>query len=141
MWLLELCSATAISPKQKIFRASLGRSRSKIGSNFANDAGNLLKLKCHFGHTIVRQKFLASRPKQAHYASMKTLPQNVVAFRIAGWDVHLMNQRLLKAMRRIADRRDWTIEDVINDAVYSFVARHEAEAELETKIIPFPRPH
>jgi len=70
---------------------------------------------------------------------MKTLPQNVIAFRIAGWDVHFMNQRLLKAMRRIADRRDWTIEDVINDAVNSFVAKHEAEVELETKIIAFPK--
>ena len=122
------------------FHASLRARPSESEANFANDASIFAQIWSHLGHTFRPKIFLYGTRKSAQERVVKTLPQNVIAFRIAGWDVHLINQQLLNAMRRIADRRDWTIEDVINDCISSFVARHEADAVLETKIIKFPTP-
>ena len=64
---------------------------------------------------------------------MKALPQNVMAFRIGGWAVHNLDQKMLKRLKKIADREGWTIEEAMTDAVREFVA----ECEREEKIIRF----
>jgi hypothetical protein len=73
---------------------------------------------------------------------MKTLPrewpENVEPFCIGRWSVDRLDQKMLETMRRIADDRNWTIEEVMDDALAQFVERLEAERELETKILPFP---
>ena len=65
---------------------------------------------------------------------MKALPQNVMAFRIGGWAVHNLDQKMLRCLKTIADGKGWTLEEAMTDAVRSFVA----ECELEEKIIRFP---
>ena len=47
---------------------------------------------------------------------------------------------MMRAIRKIADERDWTIEEVMDRALVEFVERRHAEAKLETKIITFPVP-
>jgi hypothetical protein len=38
----------------------------------------------------------------------------------------------------LADRRAWSVEDLIHEALEQWVAQCEAERELEMKIIKFP---
>ena len=73
---------------------------------------------------------------------MKTLPTNVIPYRIAGFAVNGLNQELLRSVHEVANERSWagwTIESVFVDAVSAFIEKCQAEAELETKIIPFPK--
>ena len=65
---------------------------------------------------------------------MRAFLQNVTPFRIGGWAVHNLDQKMLKCLKRIADRKGWTLEEAMTDAVRSFLA----ECELEEKIIRFP---
>jgi hypothetical protein len=65
---------------------------------------------------------------------MKALPRNVTVFRISGWAMHNLDQKMLRCLKEIADRRGWTLEEAMTDAVRSFLA----ECELEEKIIRFP---
>jgi hypothetical protein len=65
---------------------------------------------------------------------MKALPQNVTAFRIGGWAMHNLDQKMLRCLKKIADRKGRTLEEAMTDAVRSFLA----ECELEEKIIRFP---
>ena len=46
----------------------------------------------------------------------------------------------MRKLRKLADRTGWTGEDLIHEGILEFVAKHEAEKELETKIIRFPTP-
>jgi hypothetical protein len=65
---------------------------------------------------------------------MKALPQNVTAFKMGGWAMHNLDQKMLRRLKRIADRNGFTLEEAMTDAVRSFLA----ECELEEKIIRFP---
>jgi len=46
----------------------------------------------------------------------------------------------MRLLRRIADRERVKVADVIQGALALFVAKCEAEADLEKKIIKFPMP-
>jgi hypothetical protein len=75
---------------------------------------------------------------------MKTLPgmlpQNVIPYRLAGLPVNGLDQEILRSLRRVANLKRRTIEDVMCDTLDEFLAKCEAEAELETKIIRFRQP-
>ena len=45
---------------------------------------------------------------------------------------------MMRKLRKLADLTGWTVEDLIHEGILEFVAKHEAEKELETKIIRFP---
>jgi hypothetical protein len=73
---------------------------------------------------------------------MKTLPKQwpdkVVVFRIGRWRTDHFDQEMMREMRKIADKRGSTIEEVMDRALVDFVERRVADSELATKIIPFP---
>jgi hypothetical protein len=81
----------------------------------------------HSNDTIVAQTFLACPRPKPETGRMKALPQNVMAFRIGGWAVHNLDQKMLKRLKKIADREGWTIEEAMTDAVREFVAECELE--------------
>jgi hypothetical protein len=68
----------------------------------------------------------------------KELPDNIEVFRIGKWRVDHFDQKLMKTMRKIADERGSTIEQVMDGALVEFVERCEVNAELATKVISFP---
>jgi len=71
---------------------------------------------------------------------MKTLPQNIVPFGLRGLPLlNKLDQSMMRKLRRLADRTGWTVEDLIHEGILKFVAKCEAERELETKIIRFPK--
>jgi hypothetical protein len=73
---------------------------------------------------------------------MKTLPKQwpdkIVVFRIGKWRTDHLDQEMMRTMRKIADRRGFTIEEVMDRTLLDFVERRVADSELTTKIIPFP---
>ena len=72
---------------------------------------------------------------------MKTLPQNVVPLILRGLPpLNKLDQRIMRKLRKLADRTGWTVEDLIHEGILEFMAKHEGEKELETKIIRFPTP-
>jgi hypothetical protein len=50
-----------------------------------------------------------------------------------------LDQSMMRKLRKLANRTGWTVEDLIHEGVVEFVAECEAERELETTIIRFPR--
>ena len=69
----------------------------------------------------------------------KEWPDNVTQFRIAGLAMSVFDQKIMVSLRRLADRTGETVEEHINRTIVQFVKRCEAEGELPTKIIPFPK--
>ena len=73
---------------------------------------------------------------------MKTLPKqwpaNIEVFRIGRWRIDRFDQEMMRTMRKIADKRGDTIEEVMDRALHDFVERCVADSQLATKIIPFP---
>jgi hypothetical protein len=70
---------------------------------------------------------------------MKPLPQNVVPFVLRGLPpLNKLDQSLMRKLRKLADLTGWTVEDLIHEGILKSVTKHEAEKELETKIIRFP---
>jgi hypothetical protein len=115
----------------------------KAGSNLRIDAAFPTKFESHSGHTIVWQKFLACVQKAAQDACMKAIPKarprNVTPFVLEGcWTLDALDQPTMRLLRRIADRERVKVADVIHGALELFVAKCEAEADLEKKIIKFP---
>jgi hypothetical protein len=47
---------------------------------------------------------------------------------------------MMRRLRRLANRKGSSVEDVIREALEQFVVKCEAERELDTKIIRFPKP-
>ena len=69
----------------------------------------------------------------------KTRPGNVTPFVLEGrWALDRLDQATMRWLSKVAKRKQVGVADVIYEAVESFVAKCEAEAELETKIIKFP---
>ena len=73
---------------------------------------------------------------------MKTIkkmrPSNVTPFVLDGcWVLDGLDQATLRSLSKEAKRKRVGVADVIYEAVESFVAKCEAEAELEKKIIKF----
>jgi hypothetical protein len=70
---------------------------------------------------------------------MKTLPQNIVLFVLRGLPpLNKLDQSTMRKLRKLADLTGWTVEDLIHEGILKVVAKHEAEKELETKIVRFP---
>ena len=70
---------------------------------------------------------------------MKTLPQNIVPFILQGLPpLDKLDQSMMRKLRKLADRTGWTVEDLIHEGILEFVAKCQAEKELETKIIQLP---
>jgi hypothetical protein len=45
----------------------------------------------------------------------------------------------MRKLRELADRTGSTVRDLIHEGILDFVAKSEAERELETKIVRFPK--
>ena len=71
----------------------------------------------------------------------KTRPGNVTPFVLDGcWALDGLDQQTMRWLSKVAKRKRVDVSDVICEALESFIAKCEAEAELETKIIKFPTP-
>ena len=69
----------------------------------------------------------------------KTRPSNVTSFILEGrWPLAGFDQRELRRLSKTATRNGVGIADLLSEAVESFVAKCEAEADLEEKVIKFP---
>ena len=72
---------------------------------------------------------------------MKTLSQNIVPFVLRGLPpLNKLDQSMMRKLRKLADRTGWTVEDLIHERILEFMAKCEAERELESKIIRFRKP-
>jgi hypothetical protein len=70
----------------------------------------------------------------------ETRPGNVMPFVLEGlWALDGLDQPTMRWLSKIAKRKHVAVVDVIYEAIESFLAKWEAEAELETKIINFPK--
>ena len=88
--------------------------------------------------------FLARARKAAEDGGMKTIkkmrPSNVTPFVLEGrWTLDGLDQKTMRSLSKEAKRKRMGVADVIYEAVESFVAKCEAEADLEKKIIKFRR--
>ena len=75
---------------------------------------------------------------------MKTIPKtrssNVTPFVLEGcWTLDGLDQPTMRWLSKVAKRKHVEVTDVIYEALESFVAKCEAEADLEKKIIKFRR--
>ena len=69
----------------------------------------------------------------------ETRPSNVMPFVLEGcWVIDSLDQPTMRLLSKEARRKRVGVADVIYEAVESFVAKCEAEADLENKIIKFP---
>jgi hypothetical protein len=103
------------------------------------------KFESHLGHTIVWQKFLTRARKAADNGDIKTIsktrPSNVTPFVLEDrWALDGLDQTTLQSLSKEARRKRVGVADVIHEAVELFVAKCEAEADLERKVIKFPMP-
>ena len=100
----------------------------------------LLNFESHLCPTFASQKFLAVEPKRARDGSMKTLPRNIVPFVLRGLPpLNKLDQGMMRKLRKLADQTGSTVEDLIHEGILEFVAKSEAERELETKVVRFPK--
>jgi hypothetical protein len=68
-----------------------------------------------------------------------TRPRNVTSFILEGrWPLAGVDQRELRRLSKTAKRKGVGIADARHEAVESFVAKCEAEADLEEKVIKLP---
>ena len=69
----------------------------------------------------------------------ETRPSNVTPFVLEGcWVIDGLDQPTMRWLSKEARRKRVGVTDVIYEAIESFVAKCEAEADLENKIIKFP---
>jgi hypothetical protein len=68
----------------------------------------------------------------------KRWPDNVQVFHIADLPVDTLDQGMMRLLRKIADEKGWTVEEVIVAAIEQWVERCKAEGNLDGKIIRFP---
>ena len=74
-------------------------------------------------------------------AISKTRPGNVTPFVLEGrWALDRLDRPTMQWLSRTAKRNRVGVADVIYEVLESFVAKCEAEADLERKIIKFRRP-
>ena len=71
---------------------------------------------------------------------MKGSPENITPFVLEGLPpLHKLNQKMMRKLRKLADQTGCTVEYHIREAISHFVAKLEAENELENKIVNFPK--
>ena len=105
---------------------------------------NPSKFESHLGHTIDWQTLLVLVRKAAEVVCIKTIsktrPGNVTPFVLEGcWALDGLDQQTMRSLSKEAKRKRVGGADVIYEVVESFVAKCEAEAELESKVIKFRR--
>ena len=88
-------------------------------------------------------KFLAALKIASLNGGMKTTPKtrpsNVTSFILEGrWPLAGFDQRELRRLSKTVKRNGVGVADVLYEAVQSFIAKCEAEADLEEKVIKFP---
>ena len=91
------------------------------------------------------RSFLRVRGKQRITATLKPFqkprPSNVTPFVLEDrWALDGLDQTTLQSLSKEARRKRVGVADVIHEAVELFVAKCEAEADLERKVIKFPMP-
>ena len=70
----------------------------------------------------------------------ETRPSNVTPFVLEGrWALHGLDRPTMRWLSKEAKRQRVRVADIIYEAIESFVAKCEAEAKLENKIIKFRR--
>ena len=74
---------------------------------------------------------------------MKSLPKvrhaKITPFVLEGrWALDGLDQSTMRSLSKVAKRRRVGVADAIYQALESFVAKCEAEADLEEKVIKFP---
>jgi hypothetical protein len=70
----------------------------------------------------------------------ETRPGNVTPFVLEGcWALDGLDQSTMRWLSKVAKRKQVGVADVIYEAIESFIANCEAEADLEAKIIKFPK--
>ena len=94
-------------------------------------------------HRKVTSNFLHALNIGSLNGGMKTTPKrrpsNVTSFILEGrWPLAGFDQRELRRLSKAAKRNGVRVADVLYEAVESFVAKCEAEADLEEKVIKFP---
>jgi hypothetical protein len=84
---------------------------------------------------------LQQHGNQRNTDTMGKLPLNMTPF--APFDglpaLNKVDQTMMRRLRELADRRGRTVENLIHDALEQWVVQCQAERELETKIIRFPK--
>jgi hypothetical protein len=74
------------------------------------------------------------------YENHSKRPSNVTPFVLEGcWALDGLDEPTMRWLSKVAKRKRVRVADVIHEAVESFVAECEAEADLEKKIIKFRR--
>jgi hypothetical protein len=72
--------------------------------------------------------------------SLNTRHTNVTPFVLDGrWALNGLDRATMRSLSREAKRKHVEVADIIYETVESFVAKCEAEADLERKIIKFRR--
>ena len=109
--------------------------------DFTNDALAILSFQSQESHI----KYLAHAGNQTQKPVVKSLPKmrhaKVTPFVLEGrWALDGLDQSTMRWLSKVAKRKRVGVADVMYEAIASFLARWEAEAELETKIIKFPTP-
>jgi hypothetical protein len=83
--------------------------------------------------------FRASPAKEAEDDRMNARPKNIVPFVLRGLPpFDELDQRLMRKLRKLADRTGSTVEDLIYEGILEFVTKRQIEKALETKIIQLP---
>src|SRR4029453_6660365 len=82
----------------------------------------------------------AKNRRRLYKTISETRPSNVTPFVLEGrWTLHGLDRPTMRWLSKEAKRQRVRVADIIYEALESFVAKCEAEAELENKIIKFRR--
>jgi len=68
---------------------------------------------------------------------MNALPRNVTPFTLEGWPLDSLDQETMVELRKLSDQTGWTLAEVMREVTNEYVAKRQAEKELEKKIIWF----
>jgi hypothetical protein len=80
-----------------------------------------------------------SNRRRLHKNHFRNATWQLAPFVLEGcWALDHLDQATMRWLSKVAKRKQMAVADVIYEAIESFVAKCEAEAELEAKIIKFP---
>jgi hypothetical protein len=105
-----------------------------------SEVSRKLDLVIKKSHRNILQELMMGRLNGCMKTTPNTRPSNVTPFVLEGcWPLDGLDQATLRSLSRAAKRKRVGVADVIYESVESFIAKCEAEADLETKIIKFRR--
>jgi hypothetical protein len=106
-----------------------------------DQAGNVIETHDHKVGLSPSRIFLRLSRNQRNTGDMKTRLPNITPF--APFDrlppLNKVDQTMMRRLRELADRRGRSVERLIHEALEQWVAKGEAERDLETKIVRFPK--